>query len=152
MAHLFYCSLQIILSVSHGTKSMLSCTYTLPRRSADVQTEDQNKPFWFKSLKVNMTWLLVLAFEKLLIYWDFHTELSLGLKENSSKKRKYPVSSSALGEKAFLRSENSQSGLSRQKINRNTNNHLEIQKLNHLWTPNILVLEVDLLQELKITL
>lgn len=33
---------------------------------------------------------------------DFHTELSLGQKGNSSKKRKYPVSSSPVSEKAFF--------------------------------------------------
>ncbi len=36
---------------------------------------------------------LVWVFQKLLIYWDFHTQPSLGLTENGLKKRKYPVSS-----------------------------------------------------------
>jgi len=41
-----------------------------------------------------MAWLvlngLVRAFQKLLIYWDFHTQPSLGFTEIDQKKRKYP--------------------------------------------------------------
>ncbi len=46
-----------------------------------------------------MEWLLVpdglvWVFQKLLIYWDFHAQPSLGFTENGLKKRKYPVSGS----------------------------------------------------------
>ncbi len=37
-----------------------------------------------------------LSISKLLIYWDFHTQPSLGITENGPKKRKYPVSSSCV--------------------------------------------------------
>ncbi len=43
--------------------------------------------------------------EKLLIYWDFHTQPSLGFTENGQKKRKYPVSDSCVDENALLMSE-----------------------------------------------
>ncbi|MDF4259779.1 hypothetical protein P3388_25940 [Vibrio parahaemolyticus] len=36
------------------------------------------------------------------IYWDFHTQPSLGFTEDGPKKKKYPVSSSSLGENALL--------------------------------------------------
>ncbi len=36
--------------------------------------------------------VLVWVLQKLLIYWDFHPQPSLGLTENGQKKRKYPVS------------------------------------------------------------
>ncbi len=54
-----------------------------------------------------MEWLLVpdglvWVFQKLLIYWDFHTQPSLGFTENSPKKRKYPVSGSCVDENALL--------------------------------------------------
>ncbi len=57
-----------------------------------------------------MEWLkvpdgLVWVFQKLLIYWDFHTQLSLGFTENGPKKRKYPVSGSCVDENALLMSE-----------------------------------------------
>ncbi len=39
------------------------------------------------------------------IYWDFHTQPSLGFTENGSKKRKYPVSGSCVDENALLMSE-----------------------------------------------
>ncbi len=41
---------------------------------------------------------LVRVFLKLLIYWDFHAQPSLGFTENGTKKRKYPVSSSCVDE------------------------------------------------------
>ncbi len=71
------------------------------RRLAEVQTEHQNgEERGFKWL--NVEWLLVSdglvwVFQKLLIYWDFHTQPSLGFTENGPKKRnidKYPVISS----------------------------------------------------------
>ncbi len=45
---------------------------------------------------LNVAWLLVpvglvWVFQKLMIYWDFHTQTSLGFTENSPKKTKYPV-------------------------------------------------------------
>ncbi len=54
-----------------------------------------------------MEWLLVSdrlvwVFQKQLIYWDFHTQPSLGLTENGPKKRKYPVSGSCMDENALL--------------------------------------------------
>ncbi len=57
-----------------------------------------------------MEWLLVpdglvWVFQKLLIYWDFHAQPSLGFKENDPKKRKYPVSGSCVDENALLMSE-----------------------------------------------
>ncbi len=59
---------------------------------------------------LNVEWLLVSdglvwVFHKLLIYWDFHTQPSLGFTENGPKKRKYPVSGSHVDENALLMSE-----------------------------------------------
>ncbi len=56
-----------------------------------------------------MEWLLVpdglvWVFQKLLIYWDFHLQPSLGFTENGLKKRKYPVSGSCVDENALLMS------------------------------------------------
>ncbi len=49
--------------------------------------------------------------KKLLIYWDFHAQPSLGFTENGPKKRKYPVSGSCVDENAWLMSEeNGQTG------------------------------------------
>ncbi len=48
---------------------------------------------------------LVWVFQKLLIYWDFHAQPSLGFTENGLKKRKYPVSGSCVDENALLMSE-----------------------------------------------
>ncbi len=50
-------------------------------------------------MTLNVEWLLVpdglvWVFQKLLIYWDFHSQPSLGFTENGLKKRKYPVSGS----------------------------------------------------------
>ncbi len=41
----------------------------------------------------------------LLIYWDFHTQPSLGFTESGPKKRKYPASGSCVDENALLMSE-----------------------------------------------
>ncbi len=79
------------------------------RRLAEVQTEHQNgEERGFKWL--NVEWLLVpdslvWVFQKLLIYWDFHAQPSLGFTENGPKKRKYPVSGSCVDENALLMSE-----------------------------------------------
>ncbi len=52
-----------------------------------------------------------LSISKLLIYWDFHAQPSLGFTENGPKKRKYPVSGSCVDENALLMSEeNGQTG------------------------------------------
>ncbi len=48
---------------------------------------------------------LVWVFQKLLIYWDLHTQPSLEFTENGSKKRKYQVSGSCVDENALLMSE-----------------------------------------------
>ncbi len=48
---------------------------------------------------------LVWLFQKLLIYWDFHAQPSLGFTENGLKKIKYPVSGSCVDENALLMSE-----------------------------------------------
>ncbi len=48
---------------------------------------------------------LVWVFQKLLIYWDFHAQPSLGFTENDLKKRKYPVSVSCVDENVLLMSE-----------------------------------------------
>ncbi len=48
---------------------------------------------------------LVWVFQKLLIYWDFHTQPSLGFTEIGQKKRKYPVSGSCGDENVLLMSE-----------------------------------------------
>ncbi len=54
---------------------------------------------------------LLWVFHKLLIYWDFHTQPSLGFTENDPKKRKYPVSGSCVDKNALLMSEeNGQTG------------------------------------------
>ncbi len=68
-----------------------------------------NKTWNLKNLKLadGMVWV----FQKLLIYWDFHAQPSLGFTENSPKKRKYPVSGSCVDENALLMSEvNGQTG------------------------------------------
>ncbi len=57
-----------------------------------------------------MEWLLVpdrlvWVFHKLLIYWDFHAQPSLGFTENGPKNIKYPVSGSCVDENALLLSE-----------------------------------------------
>ncbi len=57
-----------------------------------------------------MEWLLVpdgldWVFQKLLIYWDFHAQPSLGFTENGPKKRNDLVSSSCEDENALLMSE-----------------------------------------------
>ncbi len=44
-------------------------------------------------------------FKKILIYWDFHAQPSLGFTENGPKKRKYSVSSSCVDGHALLISE-----------------------------------------------
>ncbi len=46
-----------------------------------------------------------LSIQKLLIYWNFHAQQSLGFTENGLKKRKYPVSGSCEDENALLMSE-----------------------------------------------
>ncbi len=46
-----------------------------------------------------------LSISKLLIYWDFHAQPSLGFTENGPKKRKYPVSGSCVDKNALLMSE-----------------------------------------------
>ncbi len=48
---------------------------------------------------------LVWVFQKLLIYWDFQAQPSLGFTENGQKKIKYPVSGSCVDENALLMSE-----------------------------------------------
>ncbi len=48
---------------------------------------------------------LVWVFQKLLIYWLFHAQPSLGFTENGPIKRKYPVSGSCVDENALLKSE-----------------------------------------------
>ncbi len=58
-------------------------------------------------MTLNVEWLLVpdelvWVFQKLLIYWDFHTQPSLGFTENDLKKRKYPVSGSCVDKNALL--------------------------------------------------
>ncbi len=65
------------------------------RRLSEVQTEHQNgEERGFKWLWTwNGCWCqtgLVWVFQKLLIYWDFHAQPSLGFTENGPKKRKYP--------------------------------------------------------------
>ncbi len=62
------------------------------RRLAEVQTEHQNG----EEVILNVEWLLVSdelvwVFQKLLIYWNFHTPPYLWFTENGPKKRKYPV-------------------------------------------------------------
>lgn len=52
------------------------------------------------SSKWASAWLLVP--NRLMIYWDFPTQASLGLTENSPEKRKQPKSSSSLDENASL--------------------------------------------------
>ncbi len=42
------------------------------------------------------------VFQKLLIYWDFNAQPSLGFTENGPKKRKYRVSGSCVDENALL--------------------------------------------------
>ncbi len=45
---------------------------------------------------------LVWVFQKLLIYWDFHAQPSLGFTENDLEKRNYPESSSCVEENALM--------------------------------------------------
>ncbi len=76
------------------------------RRLAEVQTEHQNGEE--RGLSDSERGMvvgadgLVWVFDKLLIYWDFHTQPSLGFTENGPKKRKYPVSGSCVDENALL--------------------------------------------------
>ncbi len=80
------------------------------RRLAEVQTEHQNgEERGFKWLWIKVEWLLVpdrlvWVFQKLLIYWDFHTQPSLEFTENGPKK-KYPVSGSCVDGNGLLMSE-----------------------------------------------
>ncbi len=54
-------------------------------------------------MTLNVEWLLVVwVFQKLLIYWDFHTQPSLGFTENGPKKRKYPESGSCVDKNALI--------------------------------------------------
>ena len=81
---------------------------TWSRQLTEVQTEHQNGEGDLSDLKVG--WLLVpdgpvRVFQKLLIYWDFHAQPSLGVTEKGQKKIKYPVSGSFVQEKALLLSE-----------------------------------------------
>ncbi len=46
-----------------------------------------------------------LSISKLLIFWDFHAQPSLGFTENGPKNIKYPVSASYVDENALLMSE-----------------------------------------------
>ncbi len=82
-------------------------------------------------MTLNVEWLLVpdrmvWVFPKLMIYWDFHAQPSLGFTENGPKKRKYPVSGSCVDKNALLMSE--VRGVVRDwlemKGNSNSNNHL----------------------------
>ncbi len=57
-----------------------------------------------------MEWLLVTdglvwVFQKLLIYWDFHAQPSLGFTENGPKNKKHPVSGSCVDKNALFMSE-----------------------------------------------
>ncbi len=59
---------------------------------------------------MNREWLLVpdglvRVFHKLLIYWDFQAQPSIGFTENGPKKIKYPVSGSCVDENDLLMSE-----------------------------------------------
>ncbi len=61
-------------------------------------------------MTLNVEWLLVpdglvRVIKKMLIYWDFHAQPSLGFTENGPKKRKYPVSGSCVDGNALLMSE-----------------------------------------------
>ncbi len=61
-------------------------------------------------MTLDVEWLLVpdgpvSVFQKLLIYWDFHAQLSIGFTENGPKKIKYTVSGSSVDENALLMSE-----------------------------------------------
>ncbi len=86
----------------------------------------------------------VWLFQKLLIYWNFHKQLSLGFTENGLKKRKYPVSGSSVGKNGShwcqRSEENGQTGLSWEKGNSNSNNHSYKLSMyyveEHLWTHN----------------
>ncbi len=76
------------------------------RRLAEVQTEHQNgEESDFERGMVVVPDGLDWVFQKLLIYWDFHAQPSLGFTENGPKKRKYPVSGSCVDENALLMSE-----------------------------------------------
>ncbi len=46
-----------------------------------------------------------LSISQTAIYWDFHTQPSLGFTENGLKKRKYPAGGSCVDENALLMSE-----------------------------------------------
>ncbi len=74
------------------------------RRLAEVQTEHQNGEEMGFKWTWNGCWRQTagLSISKLLIYWDFHTQPSLGFTENGPKKRKYPVSGSCVNENALL--------------------------------------------------
>ncbi len=95
---------------------------------------------------------LVWEFQKLLIYWDFHAQPSLGFTE---KKRKYPVSGSCVDENALLMSEVRGEWADWLETigNSNSNNHsLQPRYAEyHLWTHNTSNPEADGLQQQKTT-
>ncbi len=97
---------RLLISQSHDSNSIHLGIYMWWRRLAEVQTEHQNgKERGFKWLWTwNGCWCQT-VFQKLLIYWDFQAQPSLGFTENGQKKRKYPVSGSCVDENTLLMSE-----------------------------------------------
>ena len=58
-------------------------------------------------MTLDVAWLfvpdgLVSVFQKLLTYWGFHEQPSLGFRETRLRKRKYSVSGSCVGEKFLV--------------------------------------------------
>ncbi len=113
-------------------------------------------------MTLNEEWLLVpdgpvWVFQKLLIYWDFHAQPSLGFTENGLKKRKYPVSGSCVDEKCLVdvRGQRRMDRLVRDDrkatVTQITTRYKPRYAEYHLWTHNTSNPEADVLQQQKTT-
>ncbi len=90
-----------------------------------------------------------------MIYWDFHTQPSLGFTENGPKNRKYPVRGSCVDKNALYRGQKRMGSLVRDDIKGTVtqNNHSLQPRYTeyHLWTHNTSNPEADGLQQQKTT-
>ncbi len=106
-----------------------------------------------------MEWLLVpdglvWVFQKLLIYWDFHTQPSLGFTENGPKKRKYPVRGENVWTKMPCWCQRRMGRLVRDDRKATVTQITSLQPTYaeyHLWTHNTSNPEADGLQQQKTT-
>ncbi len=100
---------KLLISQSHGSNSCIWASRCdeddLLKFKPSIRTGKKGDLSDFERGMVVGGRRLVWVFHKLLIYWDFHTQPSLGFTENGLKKRKYPVSSSCVDENVLLMSE-----------------------------------------------